>query len=104
MLKIRWLAVTLIWMNLLAACTSPATEPQAALSDTAVPNKEEMNAPSTETSTTQPPAPTEAPMLDLPDLGPAAEFKNDTWLNADEPVTLAALEGKVVLLEFWTFG
>lgn len=40
----------------------------------------------------------------LPDLGLAPEFKNDTWLNAPEPVRLASLRGKVVLLEFWTFG
>lgn len=41
---------------------------------------------------------------DLPDLGPAPEFKNDTWLNADAPISLASLQGKVVLVEFWTFG
>lgn len=40
----------------------------------------------------------------LPDLGPAPELKNDTWLNADEPIRLTSLRGKVVLLEFWTFG
>ncbi len=26
------------------------------------------------------------------------------WINTDKPVTLAALKGKVVLLDFWTFG
>lgn len=49
--------------------------------------------------------PTETPMkANLPDLGPAPELKNDTWLNADEPIRLTSLRGKVVLLEFWTFG
>lgn len=41
---------------------------------------------------------------DLPDLGAAPEFQNEIWLNSDEPVTLASQRGKVVLLEFWTFG
>src|SRR5678816_347527 len=26
------------------------------------------------------------------------------WLNTDKPLTLAALKGKVVLLDFWTYG
>jgi hypothetical protein len=25
------------------------------------------------------------------------------WLNTDEPLTMARLRGKFVLLEFWTF-
>lgn len=25
------------------------------------------------------------------------------WLNTTEPLTLAGLRGKIVLLEFWTF-
>ena len=40
----------------------------------------------------------------LPDLGPAPELTNDTWLNVDAPLRLADLRGKVVLLEMWTFG
>jgi thiol-disulfide isomerase/thioredoxin len=39
----------------------------------------------------------------LPDLGPAPELSNDTWLNVDAPLYLADLHGKVVLLEMWTF-
>ena len=26
------------------------------------------------------------------------------WVNVDKPLTMAALKGKVVLLDFWTFG
>jgi len=40
----------------------------------------------------------------LPDLGNAPEITNDVWINADAPVTLASQQGKVVLVEFWTFG
>jgi thiol-disulfide isomerase/thioredoxin len=43
-------------------------------------------------------------LASLPDLGPAPELANDTWLNVDSPLRLANLHGKVVLLEMWTFG
>lgn len=33
----------------------------------------------------------------------APAITNDTWINA-EPLRLAELKGKVVLVEFWTFG
>ncbi len=48
--------------------------------------------------------PTELPQVDLPDLGKAPEIENTVWINADEPVTIASQRGKVILLEFWTFG
>lgn len=40
----------------------------------------------------------------LPDLGPAPELSNTTWLNVDAPLRLADLRGKVVLIDMWTFG
>lgn len=40
----------------------------------------------------------------LPNLGPAPEVNNEIWINSDEPLRLEGLRGKVVLLEFWTFG
>jgi thiol-disulfide isomerase/thioredoxin len=43
----------------------------------------------------------------LPDLGPAPElFGVQHWLNTagGEPLTVAGLHGRVVLLEFWTFA
>jgi len=40
---------------------------------------------------------------ELEDLGPAPELTNDVWLNVDEPLRLADLRGKVVLLDMWTF-
>jgi len=35
--------------------------------------------------------------------GPAPEITNEIWLNS-EPLRLADLLGKVVMVEFWTFG
>lgn len=38
----------------------------------------------------------------LPKKGRAPEWNNTTWINS-EPLTLPQLQGKVVLVEFWTF-
>ena len=43
----------------------------------------------------------------LPNYGPAPNFKGiSDWLNTpgDRPLTLAALHGKVVLVDFWTYS
>ena len=45
-----------------------------------------------------------ADMPQLPDLGPAPEIANGVWINSDRPLRLAELEGKVVLIDMWTFG
>ncbi len=49
-------------------------------------------------------APDQISVSDLPDLGPAPELTNDVWINSPQPLRLAGLHGKVVLLEMWTFG
>jgi thiol-disulfide isomerase/thioredoxin len=73
-----------------AAAIEPTSAPEATLA----------------TPTTQPtpkPAPPKATM-NLPDAGPAPELTGLTeWINS-EPLTLAGLRGKVVLVHFWTFG
>jgi hypothetical protein len=49
------------------------------------------------------PGPTHTPSS-LENFGPAPELKNDVWLNTENPLRLADLRGKVVLLDMWTFG
>ena len=53
---------------------------------------------------TVPPTVTPSPALSLPDLGLAPDITNEVWLNTDQPLNLDALRGRVVLVEFWTFG
>lgn len=57
-----------------------------------------------DTSASDPGKPEKQVSVKLKDLGPAPELYNETWLNTDQPLRLADLRGKVVLLEMWTFG
>ena len=46
------------------------------------------------------------PRLSLRDYGPAPELTNAVWRNTpnNSPLRLADLRGKVVAIDFWTFG
>jgi thiol-disulfide isomerase/thioredoxin len=94
--RILWeTAVFFITILAATACTAPAAEGVSRADSEEV----ESAASNSETQSTQ-----GDNMVDLPDMGEAPEFLNEVWLNSDGPVTLADQRGKVVLLEFWTFG
>ena len=43
--------------------------------------------------------------MDKRDRQPAPEFEPGLdWINVDRPMTLGGLRGKLVLLDFWTYG
>lgn len=75
--------------------SSPMETPTVAQAVDVTPEKGEME-----------PGPTAeqlALLAGLDNYGPAPELANEVWLNS-EPLSLADLRGKVVMVEFWTFG
>ena len=45
-----------------------------------------------------------APPAPATDFGLAPEINAGVWLNADAPLRLADLCGRVAIIEFWTYG
>lgn len=104
---VAWLALGL----LMAACTTESEPPAAAkrasettVAPTNVPPGTYGQPPIANTRPSAKPSATAVTSSLLPDLGPAPDIKNDVWLNTDQPLNLELLRGKVVLVEFWTFG
>ena len=91
----------------------PTAEPASARVPTAVPLPPpgDQATPTNAPLMTPKPAPTpdgltaeqRALLAQYPPQGAAPELQNKVWLNS-EPLRLAHLRGKVVLLDMWTFG
>ena len=101
--------VLILMIVLLNACTSPAPVPPQAMQSSASPES-----PKT-TATAVAPTPVRVVSSEaqegasgaLVDLyaQAAQEFPPDLeWLNTPQPLTMAGLHGKIVLLDFWTYG
>ena len=98
---LRTLSVTLALVLLAAACSSDGGG-----GTTVVPTNAAPDASTTVLSPDTTPT-TAAPDPDSPFVGsiPAPEFPDGLdWLNTGGPLALADLRGKVVLLDFWTYG
>jgi hypothetical protein len=83
-IRIGWLLTTFMGIILLSACVARETDNLEPLSDT--------------------PAKRTLRIEDLPEMGAAPELENEVWLNVESPLRISELKGKVVLLDFWTFG
>jgi thiol-disulfide isomerase/thioredoxin len=100
MRRLTWL--TLLAFLMLAACgegsTPRLTAPAGAI---LTPELEATPQVEGERPTASPAAPERsyAGTLPAPDFPPALD-----WLNVDGPLSLADLRGKIVLLDFWTYG
>ena len=97
-----------VWLALglgIVACASMAKPVEEHESPTRLPAGSSTSSPmATERVQPTQPVPTPSPAIILPDLGPAPDIANEVWLNTDQPLNLAALSGRVVVVEFWTFG
>lgn len=90
--RVRLTLMIVLALLVLAGCSAQASDTPAAPTPTPQEKSE--------------PTPTPAPSpttIALPDQGAAPDFQNDVWINS-EPLRLADLRGKVVFIEFWTYG
>jgi len=101
----RHLFSSLVTILMLNGCTMPAPLPPAqapALPAQTQPQTAPIQE-SQSSTTTNNVTPEQALLLaSLPSKGLAPELNNEVWYNSD-PLKLADLRGKVVMVEFWTF-
>ncbi len=101
-------ALLLFLVMAVSACTNGADPEAAARTGARSPAEENSSVKDTPTIEKATAEPTKAPEQPsaaefLPVIGPAPSWQNDVWINS-EALPLEDLRGKVVLLEFWTFG
>jgi hypothetical protein len=80
---------------LATGCVAPTSAPSSA--------PQQPPAVAVESSPSQFVLPTVTPTSPYRNQGPAPELTNEVWLNS-EPLRLADLRGKVVMIDFWTYG
>ncbi len=97
-------ALALAALTLLAAaCTGSSSEP--AVTSSGSPTSAAATIVAEGDDRSSPDSAPEAPNRSYAGVDPAPEFPDGLdWLNTDRPLSIAALRGKVVLLDFWTYG
>lgn len=96
---VRPIASILALASILTACAG-SPEPRA---DVGSESESSVTTAASETTTSDP-QPEEALAEDLPDFGPVPALEDvDGWLQSDI-TSLEQLRGKVVVVQFWTFG
>ncbi len=110
----HWSRFLLLCLALLVATTSACTIPVAPVGEPTPSISQRVLIPTTEpeadiavtsvaTADSQLTSAQAELLAKLPSRGAAPELHNETWLNS-EPLQLAELRGKVVIVEFWTYG
>ncbi len=100
---------TLTKKNMMQVATQPTSVPsltgaQPVTQPTSQPVMIDPTTPPEPTAAPPTAIPTPQPLIALEDRGPAPELTGLThWLNSD-PTTIKNLQGKVVIVNFWTFG